>query len=211
MPLTSIYFRNEGNIYKSGSQSQLLLLIAIAILILAIGLINFTNFYIALTPLRIRNINLQKILGASARRLQMLVVAEAVVWCLCAFAAAALLLGPVSRILVTRGVMMQDFSWSAHSALLFFVGSMALATGVVAGILPGIYSTSGQPAMILRGNFGLSASGKNLRTVLVGAQFVISIALLVFVLFVQRQSQFMQEYGTGGQRGCLFHPKRGFR
>ena len=203
VPLTSIYFRNEGNIYKSGSQSQLLLLIAIAILILAIGLINFTNFYIALTPLRIRNINLQKILGASARRLQMLVVAEAVVWCLCAFAAAALLLGPVSRILVTRGVMMQDFSWSAHSALLFFVGSMALATGVVAGILPGIYSTSGQPAMILRGNFGLSASGKNLRTVLVGAQFVISIALLVFVLFIQRQSQFMQEYPSGYDKNNL--------
>ena len=30
VPLTSIYFRNEGNIYKSGSRSQLLLLIAIA-------------------------------------------------------------------------------------------------------------------------------------------------------------------------------------
>ena len=44
IPLTSIYFRNEGNVYKSGSRSQLLLLIAIAIMILGIGLINFTNF-----------------------------------------------------------------------------------------------------------------------------------------------------------------------
>ena len=48
--------------------------------------------------------------------------------------------------------------------------------------------------MILRGNYGLSASGKNLRTILVGVQFVISTALLIFVLFVQRQSKFMQEY-----------------
>ena len=70
VPLTSIYFRNEGNIYKSGSRSQLLLLIAIAILILGIGLINFTNFYVALTPLRIRSVNLQKILGSSTRRLR---------------------------------------------------------------------------------------------------------------------------------------------
>ena len=87
VPLTSIYFRNEGNIYKSGSRSQLLLLIAIAILILGIGLINFTNFYVALTPLRIRSVNLQKILGSSTWRLRALVVAEAVIWCICAFVA----------------------------------------------------------------------------------------------------------------------------
>ncbi len=74
VPLTSIYFRNEGNVYKSGSRSQLLLLIAIAILILGIGLINFTNFYVALTPLRIRSVNLQKILGSSTKRLRALVV-----------------------------------------------------------------------------------------------------------------------------------------
>ena len=47
-----------------------------AILILGIGLINFTNFYVALTPLRIRSVNLQKILGSSTARLRALVVAE---------------------------------------------------------------------------------------------------------------------------------------
>ena len=160
VPLTSIYFRNEGNIYKSGSRSQLLLLIAIAILILGIGLINFTNFYVALTPLRIRSVNLQKILGSSTRRLRALVVAEAVIWCICAFTVAALLLGPVSDALLTRGVLMQSFSFGKHLGLLLFVGTVAVATGIIAGIWPGIYSTSGQPAMILRGNYGLSASGK---------------------------------------------------
>ena len=203
VPLTSIYFRNEGNIYKSGSRSQLLLLIAIAILILCIGLINFTNFYVALTPLRIQNVNLQKILGSSTGRLRALVVAEAVIWCVCAFAVAALLLGPVSEALVTRGVLMQSFSLGKHWSLLLFVGTVALATGLVAGIWPGIYSTSGEPAMILRGNFGLSASGKNLRAVLVGVQFVISTALLIFVLFVQRQSRFMQDYPCGFDKNDL--------
>ncbi len=201
--LTSIYFRNEGDIYKSGSRSQLLLLIAIAILILAIGLINFTNFYVALTPLRIRNINLQKILGASTLRLRLIVVAEAVIWCLCAFGVAALLLGPVSDTLVTQGVMMQGFSFKENIGLLLFVGTVALATGMVAGIVPSIYSTTGQPAMILRGNYGLSASGKNLRTVLVGAQFVVSFALLIFVLYIQRQSRFMQDYPSGYDKNNL--------
>ena len=203
VPLTSIYFRNEGNIYKSGSRSQLLLLIAIAILILGIGLINFTNFYVALTPLRIRSVNLQKILGSSTRRLRALVVAEAIIWCICAFTVAALLLRPVSDALLTRGVLMQSFSIGKHWGLLLFVGTVAVATGIIAGIWPGIYSTSGQPAMILRGNYGLSASGKNLRTILVGVQFVISTALLIFVLFVQRQSKFMQEYPCGYNKNNL--------
>ncbi|MBR4771584.1 MAG: ABC transporter permease, partial [Bacteroidales bacterium] len=203
VPLTSIYFRNEGNVYKSGSRSQLLLLIAIAILILAIGLINFTNFYVALTPLRIRNINLQKILGSSTTRLRTLVVAEAVIWCLCAFAVAALLLGPVSEALATQGVLMQSFTLGKHWGLLVFVGTVALATGIIAGIWPGIYSTSGQPALILRGNYGLSQSGKTLRSVLVGVQFVVSIALLIFVLFVQRQSRYMQGYPCGYNKNNL--------
>ena len=203
VPLTSIYFRNEGNVYKSGSRSQLLLLIAIAILILAIGLINFTNFYVALTPLRIRNINLQKILGSSTARLRALVVAEAVFWCLCAFVVAALLLLPASDALVTRGVLMQAFSFGKHWHLLLFVGTVALATGVIAGIWPAIYSTSGQPAMILRGNFGLSESGKGLRAILVGVQLVVSIALMIFVLFVQRQSRYMQEYPCGYDKDNL--------
>ena len=203
VPLTSIYFRNEGNIYKSGSRSQLLLLIAIAILILGIGLINFTNFYVALTPLRIRSVNLQKILGSSTGRLRRLVVAEAVIWCICAFGVAALLLCPVSDALLTRGVLMQSFSFGKHWGLLLFVGTVALATGIIAGIWPGIYSTSGQPAMILRGNYGLSASGKNLRAILVGVQFVTSTALLIFVLFVQRQSRFMQEYPCGYDKDNL--------
>lgn len=203
VPLTDIYFRNEGDIYKSGSRSQLLLLMAIAILILAVGLINFTNFYVALTPLRIRNINLQKILGSSTERLRGQVAAESVIWCVCAFGVAALLLCPVSQALLTRGVLMQAFSFGAHWRLLLLVGTVALATGVAAGIWPAIYSTSGRTAMILRGNYGLSESGRNLRAVLVGVQFVVSIALLIFVLFVQRQSRFMQDYPCGYEKENL--------
>ncbi len=203
VPLTDIYFRNEGDIYKSGSRSQLQLLIAIAFLILAVGLINFTNFYVALTPLRIRNVSLQKILGSSTLRLRLRILAEAVLWCLCAFVAAVLLTGPVSEALLSRGVLMQAFTFAKHWGLLLFIGSIALATGILAGIWPGIYSTSGQPAMILRGNYGLSRSGRNLRAILVGVQFVVSIALLIFVLFLQRQSRFMQEYPCGYDRHNL--------
>ena len=203
VPLTGIYFRNEGNIYKSGSRPQLLLLVAIAFLILALGLINFTNFYVALTPLRIRSINLRKILGSSTIRLRVQVAGEALIWCLCAFVAAILLLGPVSEALATQGILMQSFVPGRHWELLVFVGTVVLVSGLLAGIWPGRYATSGQPAMVLRGNYGLSESGKALRTVLVGVQSVVSVALLIFVLFVQRQSRFMQAYPCGYDKDDL--------
>lgn len=203
VPLTSIYFRNEGNIYKSGSRSQLLLLIAIAILILAIGLINFTNFYISLTPLRIRSIHLQRILGASTAALRTSIIAEAVVWCICAFGIASLLSSPISEAMSTSGILMQSFSLDKHMDVMVLVGFVALATGIIAGVMPSIYATSGQPALILRGNYGLSESGKKFRAVLVGMQFIVSIILLVFVLFVQRQSRFMQEYPCGYDKDNL--------
>ena len=203
IPLTEVYFRNEGNIYKSGSLPQLLLLIAVAVLILGIGLINFTNFYVALTPLRMQNLTLRKMLGASVLRLRLLVVAEAVIWCLGAFAAAALLLGPVSEVLFSRGVLMQPFSVGRQGGLLLFVGAVALATGVLAGIWPAVYSTSGRPAVTLRGHYGLSESGRRLRNMLVGVQFTVSVALLIFVLFVQRQSRYMRTYPCGYDRDGL--------
>ncbi len=197
VPFTSIYFRNEGSVYKGGSRGQLILLLAIAFAILAIGLINYTNFYVALTPLRIRSINLQKVLGSSVARLRGRVLAESLIWSFGAFVVVALLLRPVSRELVTQGVMMQAFSMENHSFLLLSVGVIALLTGWVAGIWPAVYSTSGEPALTLKGKFGLSQSGKTFRTVLVGIQFIVSIALLVFAFYVQRQSRFMQEYPCG--------------
>ena len=54
---------------------------------------------------------------------------------------------------------MQSFSIGKHWGLLLFVGTVAVATGIIAGIWPSYYSTSGQPAMILRGNYGLAAGG----------------------------------------------------
>ena len=98
-PFADIYFLNEGNVYKSGSKGQLILMIAIAVLILAVGLINFTNFYLALTPVRIKNVNLQKILGSSVRRLRLSVVAESVIWCMSACVIALLFTIPVSEIM----------------------------------------------------------------------------------------------------------------
>lgn len=203
VPVEDIYYLNEGNVYKSGTRSQTLLLIALAILILAVGAINFTNFYTALTPVRIRSINTQKIMGASTARLRTGIIAESVLWCITAFILAAAVIVPVSGILYSRDILSVAFSFTDGWPVALFSSAIAILTGIAAGIWPSIFSTSIQPALVIKGGFGFSRTGKTLRTLLIGVQFVISIALFLFVLFVQKQSAFMKSYPCGFDKDRL--------
>ncbi len=199
--LRSIYLRGEGNIYKSGSKGRLALLFAVAVLILVIALINFTNFYLALTPIRIKGITIQRILGSSLSRLRCEVILEAVIWTLCAFVFSALLLSPVAEGLSARGVI--NYTSASQWRILLLVLAAATVSGTAAGIWPAVYSTSRQSALVLKGTYGLSSSGRTFRKALVGVQLTVSIALIIFGLFIQRQNRYMQNYPCGFDKDNL--------
>ena len=81
VPLTDIYYRNEtqdGGTFRSGNQEVTNLLFGIALLIIIVAAINFTNFSTSLTPLRIKSINTQKVLGSSEGLLRRALLVEAV-------------------------------------------------------------------------------------------------------------------------------------
>ena len=73
---------------KSVSRSSVYLLICFSLLIVVIAAVNFMNFTLAETPLRIRSINTQKVLGASTASLRGSLLAEAVIISLLAFVGA---------------------------------------------------------------------------------------------------------------------------
>ena len=81
VPLTDIYYLDEPNNYsmsRKGNLEVTVLLLGLAILIIFVAAINFTNFSTALTPLRVRSINTQKVLGSSYRILRGSLLIEAV-------------------------------------------------------------------------------------------------------------------------------------
>jgi putative ABC transport system permease protein len=65
-PLTDIHFTADVQYDPTPktSRQMLMILLAIAIVIVAIAAINFTNFSTALTPMRVKSINTQRVLGA---------------------------------------------------------------------------------------------------------------------------------------------------
>ena len=59
------------------------------------------------------------------------------------------------------------------------------------------------PAFVIKGSFGNSASGRRLRYVLLGFQFVISIALITCSIFIKVQHSYMMSYDMGFDKSHL--------
>jgi putative ABC transport system permease protein len=198
-PLRSIYFISEdtlGQIIKSGNPATPLILLTIGILIISIAIINYTNFAMALAPRRMRSINTHKIFGSTNTALRTNIIAESVMMSLLSFLLAVV---PVYLIYNSRLALFSqvDIHPLHNLPALFMTGMIALATGLIAGIRPAFYMTSVPPAMAVSGNYGLSPSGKRMRTVLIGFQFFVSIVLIFCAFFLYKQNRFMQQYTLG--------------
>ena len=181
---------------KSVSRSSVYLLICFSLLIVIIAAVNFMNFTLAETPLRIRSINTQKVLGASTASLRGSLLAEAVIISLLAFVGAMAMVYVAHDLglqeLVQGSILLQDNLWLAGVTLL-----ISIVVGLLAGAYPSYYVTSFPPALVLKGSFGLSPKGRVLRTSLICLQFVVSFMLVigVGVMYLQSYLIFHTDYG----------------
>ena len=181
---------------KSVSRSSVYLLICFSLLIVVIAAVNFMNFTLAETPLRIRSINTQKVLGASTASLCGSLLAEAVIISLLAFVGAMAMVYLAHDLglqeLVQGSILLQDNLWLVGITLL-----ISIVVGLLAGAYPSYYVTSFPPALVLKGSFGLSPKGRVLRTSLICLQFVVSFMLVIGVgiMYLQSYLIFHTDYG----------------
>lgn len=198
-PLTSIYFKNEsqdGLIAKSGNPNTPIILISIAILIIVLAVINYTNFNMALAPQRIKSINTRKVLGSTNISLRLSITAEGVFISILSFILTILIVYIlyINKILTFINA---DLNLVNNIPLIIMGLLIAVIVGIVASLRPAFYLTSYSPALVLKGNFGLSASGQKLRTLLVGFQFFTSIVLIIASAFIYKQNHYMQNFTLG--------------
>jgi len=160
------------------NRSVLLVLFAIAIITIAIATINYTNFCMALMPVRAKSINMQRVLGARQRTIRWLIVLEAIVACLFSYVVSIVLVSLFQATPFT-GMVNGDLSFAAQPLIFGGTAIVALFTGLLAGIYPARFMTAFVPAFVLSGNFGLSPKGKMIRNTLIEIQFISSFALII--------------------------------
>lgn len=197
--LTDIYYEADARFDSQkdkGNKTMVFVLFTIAVLIVVIAGINFTNFSNALVPMRIRSINTQKVLGGSDNTLRCAMLVEAVAICLFSFILSLFIVKGMANTWLADMVS-GELSLKANIPLLIGAGVLAALTGLLAGAYPVWHITSFSPALVLKGSFGLSPSGKRMRSLLVSFQYVISFALIIAALFIYLQNHYMLASSLG--------------
>lgn len=198
IPFGDLYFMNDtsAGLVKAGNPVTVTVLLLIAILIIVVAAINFTNFSTALTPLRLKNINIRKVLGSSVRSLRISMVLEAMTTAFVAYLLALLIVSILADIKIMSFIS-ADISLVSNLPLVFITAGVALVIGAIAGLYPSYYITSFPPALVLKGSFGLSPTGRKLRAALLGFQFVVSLMLIIGALFIYLQNRYMRNFNLG--------------
>lgn len=185
-----------------GNRSTTRALFMIGLVIIVIAIINFINLATASIPLTIKDINTRKVLGSSRAALVGRQLADAFVIAIAAFALSILALHLISGSPFTYYIS-GSMKVGDNLGVIALGGAVALCTAFAAGIFPALYSTSFQPALVLKGSFSLTPKGKMLRNFMVGFQYVASFVLIAMALYIQVQTSYMKHQDMGFKRDLV--------
>ena len=182
-----------------GNLATTLVLLTVALIVIIIAAINFINFSMASVPFRIKGINTRRVLGATRRKMIWRQMTAALGLTVPAFALSTGVMSMISTSgiasYISGSLRIQD-----NPQLIAITLCIAVAVALTAGIFPARYSTSFNPAIVLKGSFSLSARGRRLRTILIGIQYVISFILILCSMFIAVQNAYMKNYDMGFDR-----------
>lgn len=197
-PLSESYFEHSSfTTGEKGYRGLRDILALTCLLVLVIAAINFLNFTLAESPMRVRGLNTRLVLGATKRSLRLGIVAEGIITSVVACALALIVCHLLQDLPIVDKLTQGTLAFESHGLLIAVMFIIAIAEGIIASIYPGIFSTSFPPAMALKGTFGLSPQGKNLRKILIVVQLCVSILMIIYIGMLYRQSQFIfhSDYG----------------
>lgn len=200
IPFEDMYYHDNVNgkfrLSRSGNKTTDVSLLVVAILIILIALINFINFFFALVPARIRSVNTYKVFGTSRASLILNFILESVGMVVLALILALVIVLAFGKSSFTD-ILAAPIAPTSNVGILVLTVVVAVIGAAVSSIYPAFYITSFQPAMVLKGSFGTSRAGRNLRNMLIGVQFVISLALIICASFVKLQHSYMMKFDMG--------------
>ena len=196
-PLTDIYLHSHlgRELGVNSHVAYIYIFTAIALLIVLISLINFVNLSTARSLVRAKEVGVRKAVGAHKRQLFYQFIAESTLLAFLALGGAvvliALVLAPFNA-LTHKALTLHD-----HLAYLAGIPLLAVGLSLLAGGYPALVLVSFDPLTALKGTLMTRSKRGFLRQALVVFQFVISIMLIVAVLVVNNQKDYLRNKALG--------------
>ncbi len=205
-PFEEGYLHNnfkEGKI-DGGRIEYVRIFSVVAIFILLIASINFMNLATARSAKRAKEIGIRKVVGAMRATLMGQFVGEAVLLTSLSIVVALLLVFvilPAFNTMTGKQLALpvgQPRFWLAVTGLTLF-------TSLIAGSYPAFFLSSFNPIGVLKGSLKIDSTTVFLRKGLVVFQFALSIILIVGMIAINRQVDFIQHTNLGYDRENLIY------
>ncbi|MDX1585382.1 MAG: ABC transporter permease [Balneolaceae bacterium] len=198
-PLTDIHLYSDltGEFEPNGSINYVYIFSGLAVFVLLLACINFMNLSTAGSAMRAREVGIRKTLGSARSQLTLQFLSETVLLSIFAMIIALFMVElslPYFSNLSGTQISSEYFSEPIIMAGLFAV---VLLTGLLAGSYPAVMLSSLKPVRVLKGTFSERWGHTFFRKGLVIFQFSVSIVIIVGLLVIHKQLNFIQNKELG--------------
>lgn len=169
---------------------------SIGLAILLIACFNFINLAVAMNIKRYRETGIKKVAGASKSKIIFQYLGETFFLCLVSALLALVfvrLLGPLFNAMFNLDIIFT----LADYRIILLLSAIVIFTGSLSGLLPAIYLSSSDPLRVLKGDIIKSHSYSFFRQSLIVFQFVIPVVLIIYMLVIKTQDEYMRNYNMG--------------
>jgi len=176
----------------------------VALFILVIACINFMNLATAQAVKRAKEVGLRKVVGSGRKHLIYQFYGESFFFALLAMMVAIgllLLFLPAFNHFTGKQIHLRSAGYVFWGSLF----CLTLLTALIAGSYPALYLSSLKPVKVLKGVVSFTHGATLFRKGLTVFQFILSIVLLVAMLVISRQTNYVQTTNLGYNRDNLMY------
>ncbi|MFK7774152.1 MAG: ABC transporter permease [Saprospiraceae bacterium] len=195
----------ENGVQSGGRITYVRLFSIIAFFILLIACINFMNLSTAKATRKFKEIGVKKTIGANRQTLIFQYLGESLILSFLSLSFSVLII-----LLVLPNfneITGKQLSLSLDPTIISTIFGITFLTGIISGSYPAFYLSGFSPAKVFKGNIKNSLGELWARKGLVVFQFSISIILIVSVLVVYKQIEFIQNKKLGFNKENVVHFK----
>ena len=196
-PLTDIHLTSnlKWELEPNGNRLYVYVFMIIGIFILVIAAINYINLSTAKSSLRAKETGIRKVSGAQRTSLVFQFLLESVVIsCIASVIAVAIAFALMPMV---NELTQKQLGLSGNPLVVLYLVAITVIIGIIAGVFPALYLSSFKPVAVLKGLKLNEAGAMGLRKALVVVQFTISIALIIGVIIIAQQMDYLQSAKLG--------------